>query len=34
MTFELDHLFICVSAGAPEADRLIEFGLTEGTSNT
>ncbi len=31
--FELDHLFICTSVGAPEADRLIEFGLTEGSPN-
>jgi len=34
MSFELDHLFICVSEEAPEADRLIEFGLTEGPRNT
>ena len=27
---ELDHVFICASIGAPEADRLVEFGLTEG----
>ena len=33
MSFELDHLFICTSVGAPEADRLIEFGLTEGSPN-
>jgi hypothetical protein len=32
MTFELDHLFICTDIGAPQADRLISFGLTEGTS--
>jgi hypothetical protein len=30
---EVDHLFICTSAGAPEAQRLIDFGLTEGSSN-
>ncbi len=30
---ELDHVFICASIGAPEADRLVEFGLTEGTRN-
>jgi hypothetical protein len=34
MSFELDHLFVCVSEEAPEADRLIEFGLTEGPRNT
>jgi hypothetical protein len=34
VAFELDHLFICVSKGAPEAGRLIEFGLTEGPPNT
>jgi hypothetical protein len=33
MQIELDHLFICTSVGAPEADRLIEFGLSEGASN-
>src|ERR687886_3025566 len=33
MTIELDHLFICTEAGAPEADQLVAFGLTEGTSN-
>ena len=32
-TSELDHVFICASIGAPEADRLVEFGLTEGTRN-
>jgi hypothetical protein len=31
--FELDHFFICVDFGAPEADVLVEFGLTEGTRN-
>ncbi len=30
---ELDHVFICVSPGAPEAETLIEFGFTEGLSN-
>jgi hypothetical protein len=34
MAVELDHLFICTSVGAPEADRLIAFGLTEGAPNT
>jgi Glyoxalase-like domain len=33
MSFELDHIFICTSVGAPEADRLAAFGLTEGTPN-
>jgi Glyoxalase-like domain len=31
--FELDHLFVCVDVGAPEAELLGEFGLTEGTRN-
>jgi len=30
---ELDHLFICTSAGAPEGNSLIEAGLTEGSPN-
>ena len=34
MSLSLDHLFICVSNGAPEADRLRAFGLTEGAPNT
>lgn len=34
MAFELDHLFICTDIGAYEADRLVSFGLVEGTSNT
>src|SRR5437879_6291460 len=33
MQLELDHFFVCASIGAPEADRLIEFGLSEGTPN-
>jgi len=33
MAFELDHCFICVTEGAPEADLLIDFGLSEGESN-
>ncbi|MBD2462599.1 hypothetical protein H6G89_16280 [Oscillatoria sp. FACHB-1407] len=33
MSFELDHLFICTTLEAPEADQLISFGLTEGTPN-
>jgi hypothetical protein len=31
--FELDHVLIWVAARAPEADRLIAFGLTEGLPN-
>ncbi len=34
MGTELDHLFVCVSPGAPEAERLIELGLVEGPRNT
>lgn len=34
MVFELDHLFICTDIGACDADRLISFGLVEGSSNT
>jgi hypothetical protein len=34
MKAEFDHLFICTEIGAPEADRLIEIGFTEGSSNT
>jgi hypothetical protein len=30
---ELDHLFVWTSVGAPEAERLIAFGLTEGSPN-
>ena len=33
MNIELDHLFICTSAGAPEADRLLQLGFTEGAGN-
>jgi hypothetical protein len=29
----IDHLFIMTSAGAPAAERLREFGLTEGSGN-
>lgn len=31
---ELDHLFVCAAAGAPEAEALKAFGLLEGSSNT
>lgn len=34
MTVELDHVFVCTMVGAPEADLLVAFGLTEGTSNS
>lgn len=30
---EVDHIFICVQSGAPEAETLKKFGLTEGSSN-
>ena len=30
---EVDHLIICTDFGAPEAERLIAFGLTEGAPN-
>lgn len=33
MRIELDHLFICTAQGAPEAERLIQFGLREGLPN-
>jgi hypothetical protein len=33
MSAELDHFFVCTARGAPEADRLIALGLTEGTPN-
>jgi hypothetical protein len=29
----LDHIFICVQPGAPEAENLKNFGLTEGSPN-
>jgi len=31
--FEIDHFFVCTSAGAPEADRVIDAGFSEGSSN-
>jgi hypothetical protein len=31
---EIDHIYICTEAKAPAGDLLIEFGLTEGSSNT
>jgi len=33
MHIELDHLFVCASRGAPEAEELVQFGLREGPSN-
>lgn len=33
MKIELDHVFVCASAGAPEAEELIHFGLYEGLPN-
>ncbi len=33
MSIVIDHLFICTAVGAPAADRLIAFGLTEGAPN-
>ena len=34
MTLEFDHMFICTAVDAPEAELLVAFGLTEGTSNS
>jgi hypothetical protein len=34
VAFELDHLFVWVDVGGPEAERLAAFGLTEGAPNT
>jgi hypothetical protein len=31
--FELDHLFVWSEVGGPEAERLVAFGLTEGSPN-
>jgi hypothetical protein len=33
MPMELDHLFVCTAPNAPEADRLVQFGLNEGPPN-
>jgi hypothetical protein len=33
MAMQLDHIFICTAPGAPEADALRAFGLTEGPPN-
>jgi hypothetical protein len=34
MPYELDHLLILATPGAPEGQRLLELGLLEGTPNT
>jgi hypothetical protein len=33
MPLELDHVFLMAAVGAPEADRLVSLGLTEGSGN-
>jgi len=33
MQIELDHLFVCTAPGAPEAEKLVQFGLHEGPPN-
>ena len=33
MGIELDHLFVCAAPGAPEAEKLIQFGLREAPPN-
>src|SRR4029077_12098919 len=33
MRIELDHLFVCTSPGAPEAEKLVQLGLHEGPPN-
>ncbi len=33
MRIELDHLFVCTSPGAPEAEKLVQFGLHKGPPN-
>ncbi len=33
MRIELDHLFVCAAQGAPEAEKLVQFGLREGPPN-
>ncbi len=33
MSVEFDHLFICTAVDAPEVDRLLSVGLTEGTAS-
>lgn len=33
MTIHVDHLFICTATGAPEAELLLDAGVTEGSPN-
>jgi hypothetical protein len=33
MRIELDHLFVCTAPSAPEAEKLVQFGLHEGPPN-
>jgi Glyoxalase-like domain len=33
MRIQLDHLFVCTAPGAPEAEKLVQFGLHEGPPN-
>jgi hypothetical protein len=33
MNIELDHVFVCASPGAPEAEEFVRFGLREGPPN-
>jgi hypothetical protein len=33
MNIELDHVFVCASPGAPEAEEFVRFGLHEGLPN-
>ena len=33
MRIELDHVFVCTAPGAPEAQKLVQFGLLEGPPN-
>jgi Glyoxalase-like domain len=33
MRIELDHLFVCTTPGAPEAEKFVQFGLHEGPPN-
>jgi hypothetical protein len=34
VAFEIDHLYVLASVGAPEADRLLDAGFVEGSPNT
>jgi Glyoxalase-like domain len=33
MRLELDHVFVCTASGAPEGEKLVQFGLHEGPPN-